>query len=148
MVSGHDRCTDCSGNKMVRLAMLLCRPEILVECLTPDFQGDMDAVRNLARSGLDVFAHNIETVAGLQVRFVLFTKITLSSGLWFAEGTCGARTASKSQAVLCCAVLCCAVLCCAVLCCAVLCRAVPCCAVLRCVVLFTLQLNTRASTHI
>lgn len=47
--------------------MLLCRPEILVECLTPDFQGDMDAVKNLAQSGLDVFAHNIETVAGLQV---------------------------------------------------------------------------------
>lgn len=47
--------------------MLLCRPEILVECLTPDFQGDMKAVRNLAQSGLDVFAHNIETVAGLQV---------------------------------------------------------------------------------
>lgn len=38
-----------------------------MECLTPDFQGDMDAVRNLAQSGLDVFAHNIETVANLQV---------------------------------------------------------------------------------
>ena len=38
-----------------------------MECLTPDFRGDMTAVRHLARSGLDVFAHNIETVAGLQV---------------------------------------------------------------------------------
>lgn len=46
---------------------LLRRPEILVECLTPDFRGDMYAVRNLAQSGLDVFAHNIETVAALQV---------------------------------------------------------------------------------
>ena len=27
----------------------------------------MTAVRHLAMSGLDVFAHNIETVAGLQV---------------------------------------------------------------------------------
>ncbi|KAL3136502.1 Lipoyl synthase, chloroplastic [Trebouxia sp. C0009 RCD-2024] len=44
------------------------KPEILVECLTPDFRGDMEAVRNLAQSGLDVFAHNIETVAGLQKR--------------------------------------------------------------------------------
>ena len=37
------------------------RPDILVECLTPDFQGNVDHVRHLARSGLDVYAHNIET---------------------------------------------------------------------------------------
>eukprot|EP00850_Spirogloea_muscicola_P005202 SM000023S07658 [mRNA] locus=s23:741241:743851:+ [translate_table: standard] len=41
-------------------------PHILVECLVPDFRGDMDAVINVAQSGLDVFAHNIETVARLQ----------------------------------------------------------------------------------
>ena len=44
------------------------RPDIVVECLTPDFRGDLGAVRHLARSGLDVFAHNIETVHRLQVR--------------------------------------------------------------------------------
>lgn len=44
------------------------RPDILVECLTPDFRGDLDAVRHLAWSGLDVFAHNIETVEPLQRR--------------------------------------------------------------------------------
>lgn len=44
------------------------RPSMLVECLTPDFQGDLDAVRHLAGSGLDVFAHNIETVERLQKR--------------------------------------------------------------------------------
>lgn len=44
------------------------RPDIVVECLTPDFRGDMSAVRHLASSGLDVFAHNIETVARLQIR--------------------------------------------------------------------------------
>ena len=38
------------------------RPDILVECLTPDFRGDLDAVRHLASSGLDVYAHNVETV--------------------------------------------------------------------------------------
>jgi lipoic acid synthetase len=43
-------------------------PHILVECLTPDFQGDLDAVRMLASSGLDVFAHNVETVSRLQSR--------------------------------------------------------------------------------
>lgn len=46
----------------------LRKPSILVECLTPDFRGDLDAVRHLARSGLDVYAHNIETVDRLQRR--------------------------------------------------------------------------------
>ena len=36
-------------------------PKILVECLTPDFQGDVDLVDLVASSGLDVFAHNVET---------------------------------------------------------------------------------------
>lgn len=45
------------------------KPEILVECLTPDFKGDEVAVKKVATSGLDVFAHNIETVRRLQ-RFV------------------------------------------------------------------------------
>jgi lipoate synthase len=43
------------------------KPSMLVECLTPDFQGDLTAVQMLARSGLDVYAHNIETVESLQV---------------------------------------------------------------------------------
>ncbi|CAL5224299.1 g6965 [Coccomyxa viridis] len=44
------------------------RPDILVECLTPDFRGDLAAVRHLAKSGLDVYAHNMETVHRLQRR--------------------------------------------------------------------------------
>jgi len=44
------------------------KPGILVECLTPDFRGDLGAVRHLARSGLDVYAHNVETVERLQKR--------------------------------------------------------------------------------
>lgn len=44
------------------------RPDILVECLVPDFRGDLGAVRLLAASGLDVFAHNVETVEPLQRR--------------------------------------------------------------------------------
>lgn len=39
-----------------------------MECLTPDFRGDLTAVRSLAASGLDVFAHNVETVERLQRR--------------------------------------------------------------------------------
>ncbi|XP_014271705.1 lipoyl synthase, mitochondrial [Halyomorpha halys] len=38
---------------------------ILVECLVPDFRGDVVAVRTIAESGLDVYAHNIETVESL-----------------------------------------------------------------------------------
>ncbi|MCJ8749193.1 hypothetical protein PDJAM_G00173500 [Pangasius djambal] len=41
-------------------------PEILVECLTPDFRGDLLAVGKVAVSGLDVYAHNVETVRELQ----------------------------------------------------------------------------------
>ena len=36
-----------------------------MECLSPDFAGDEDCVRRVAESGLDVFAHNIETVERL-----------------------------------------------------------------------------------
>uniref|UniRef100_A0A4W6BVU4 Lipoic acid synthetase n=1 Tax=Lates calcarifer TaxID=8187 RepID=A0A4W6BVU4_LATCA len=39
---------------------------ILVECLTPDFRGDLAAVEKIALSGLDVYAHNVETVRELQ----------------------------------------------------------------------------------
>jgi lipoic acid synthetase len=38
---------------------------MLVEALTGDYAGDLDMVRLVARSGLDVYAHNIETVEAL-----------------------------------------------------------------------------------
>lgn len=41
-------------------------PSLLVEVLGPDFRGDLNAVETLATSGLDVFAHNMETVNRLQ----------------------------------------------------------------------------------
>ncbi|OMO72184.1 Lipoyl synthase [Corchorus capsularis] len=47
-------------------AMKKLKPEIMVECLTSDFRGDLEAVDTLVHSGLDVFAHNIETVKRLQ----------------------------------------------------------------------------------
>ena len=42
------------------------KPSLLVECLTPDFRGDMSGVETVAEAGLDVYAHNMETVASLQ----------------------------------------------------------------------------------
>ncbi|KAI2467833.1 Lipoate synthase [Annulohypoxylon bovei var. microspora] len=41
------------------------KPSLLVEALTGDFMGDMDMVKVVADSGLDVYAHNMETVEGL-----------------------------------------------------------------------------------
>lgn len=41
------------------------KPTLLVEALTGDFMGDLDMVKIVAESGLDVYAHNIETVEGL-----------------------------------------------------------------------------------
>lgn len=45
-------------------------PTTLVECLTGDYAGDLEMVALVARSGLDVYAHNVETVEALtpQVR--------------------------------------------------------------------------------
>ncbi|TMW51572.1 hypothetical protein DOY81_003359 [Sarcophaga bullata] len=40
-------------------------PNIFVECLVPDFRGDLTCVETIANSGLDVYAHNIETVEKL-----------------------------------------------------------------------------------
>ena len=39
---------------------------LLVEALVPDFSGELDSVRTVATSGLDVYAHNVETVPRLQ----------------------------------------------------------------------------------
>lgn len=40
-------------------------PSILVECLTGDYRGDTEMAKLVARSGLDVYAHNVETVEAL-----------------------------------------------------------------------------------
>lgn len=44
----------------------LKKADILVECLVSDFAGDLNSVSILAKSGLDVYAHNVETVKRLQ----------------------------------------------------------------------------------
>jgi len=42
--------------------------KLVVEALVPDFRGDLKAVETIVDSGLDVYAHNIETVYRLQYR--------------------------------------------------------------------------------
>jgi lipoic acid synthetase len=44
------------------------KPELLVEALTPDFQGNKELIKAVATSGLDVYAHNVETVERLTSR--------------------------------------------------------------------------------
>lgn len=51
--------------KTVQLIKSL-KPDLLVECLVGDFRGDELAVKSLSTCGLDVFAHNVETVERLQ----------------------------------------------------------------------------------
>ena len=41
-------------------------PKLYVECLTPDFRGNDACIELVATSGLDVYAHNVETVERLQ----------------------------------------------------------------------------------
>ncbi|MEZ4475021.1 MAG: lipoyl synthase [bacterium] len=43
-------------------------PAITIEVLTPDFCGDLDAVRRVADGPLQVFNHNVETVPSLYRR--------------------------------------------------------------------------------
>jgi len=43
-------------------------PKLKVEALVSDFQGNEECVRTVVESGLDVYAHNIETVERLQGR--------------------------------------------------------------------------------
>jgi len=38
---------------------------LIVECLSPDFKGDINCINTVLGSGLDVFAHNLETVRRL-----------------------------------------------------------------------------------
>ncbi|KAL3756276.1 hypothetical protein ACHAWU_007227 [Discostella pseudostelligera] len=58
------------------------KPSLLVECLVSDFQGDPNSVATLAKSGLDVYAHNVETVERLQ-KYVRDSR----AGYWQSIGT-------------------------------------------------------------
>src|SRR5437870_1478829 len=88
------------------------RPEMILEALIPDFQGDLDAVRTVVDAGVDVLDHNVETVERLQgtvrgrragyaqslkvlrgakeMRRDLFTKSSIMLGLGETEDEVGA----------------------------------------------------------
>ena len=60
------------------------QPEILVEVLTPDFGGQMDAVQMVLDAMPDTFAHNVETVERLQ-RTVRDVRATYAQSLAVLE---------------------------------------------------------------
>ena len=63
----RDDVADAGASHIAETIKLLKKekPSLLVECLSPDFAGNEDCVDLVANSGLDVFAHNIETVERL-----------------------------------------------------------------------------------
>eukprot|EP01036_Dinobryon_divergens_P027304 gene27304-36048_t len=79
------------------------RPDMLVECLVSDFAGDLRSVHVLANSGLDVYAHNIETVRRLQ-RYVRDHRANYEQSLevlrYAKECSKGRRILTKSSIML------------------------------------------------
>jgi len=76
-------------------------PPPLVEVLTPDFRGDVAAIEVVARSGLDVYAHNIETVENLQ-RYVRDPRAGYRQSLSVLEAArkCNPNILTKSSIML------------------------------------------------
>ncbi len=66
----RDDLDDQGSNHFRKVVQALKRKkkDLLVEALTPDFRGELNLVENVALSGLDVYAHNVETVERLQKR--------------------------------------------------------------------------------
>lgn len=64
----RDDLSDGGANHFAKTVQLIkekSRGKTLVECLGGDFRGDLEMVDILARSGLDVYAHNVECVEEL-----------------------------------------------------------------------------------
>jgi lipoic acid synthetase len=64
----RDDLSDGGANHFAKTVRLIKEkaPNILVETLTGDFWGNLEHVETVALSGVDVYAHNIETVENLQ----------------------------------------------------------------------------------
>ena len=80
----------------------LSSKKIIVECLTPDFNGVRECIERVADSGLQVFAHNIETIERLSVGPSLGSRIALcsgpESGLPSVTACAGDRQGAQSEA--------------------------------------------------
>lgn len=73
--------------KTIRTLKQKTEGKLLVEALVPDFSGRKESIEEVAKSGLDVFAHNVETV----IRIIVLDSINnlLScSQQWILIGKC------------------------------------------------------------
>ena len=66
----RDDLSDLGAGHFARTVQVIktARPQMVVEALTPDFNGREELIGQVARAGVDVLAHNIETVEGLTSR--------------------------------------------------------------------------------
>ena len=74
----------------------MATPTMLVECLVSDFQGSRESVAGLATCGLDVYAHNIETVERLQP-FVRDKRANYQQSLTALRAAKAARAEEKER---------------------------------------------------
>ena len=70
----------------------LSEKKIIIECLTPDFNGVKECIHQVADSGLNVFAHNIETIERLTVS----TQFAVLSSAFCSGSSCSLQTISLS----------------------------------------------------
>lgn len=77
------------------------KPGLLVECLVSDFAGNLTSVNTLANSGLDVYAHNIETVERLQ-KYVRDRRATYNQSMSVLQHVkkCNPNVYTKSSIML------------------------------------------------
>ena len=70
--------------------------KMLVECLVSDFAGNLTSVSHLAKAGMDVYAHNVETVPRLQ-KFVRDKRAGYEQVRGREEGFAGKKKEKKRR---------------------------------------------------
>lgn len=90
--------------KTVQLTKAM-KPEMLMEVLTPDWRGDDKCIADMAASGADVLAHNVETIERLQTE-VRDPRCSYSQSLYVLENylkksqEAGIRSVTKTSIMM------------------------------------------------
>lgn len=81
------------------------KPEMLIEVLTPDWRGDDKCIAEMAASGADVLAHNVETIERMQ-RTVRDPRCSYSQSMYVLENylkkskEAGVRAVTKTSIMM------------------------------------------------
>ena len=75
-------------------------PESTIEVLTPDFQGDRDAIRTVVEAGPNIYNHNLETVPRLYTEVRSLADYRRSLDLLFYVKWCNKDLLTKSGMML------------------------------------------------